>query len=215
MNKRNPAVDTYLDDGCGRCAFFRTPQCKVHNWSEELKQLRRIAIDCGLQEEFKWSQPCYTVQKKNILMVTAFKAYASLVFFKGALLTDPQGILVAAGKHSQSSRQVRFANVKEVIDLEPVLRGYIVEAVEVEQAGHKVKFNAIADPFPEELQQKMNDNPAFRMAFEALTPGRQRGYKLYFSQPKKSLTRTVRIEKYMDKIRNGGGLNDNYKSRSK
>lgn len=213
MNKINPAVDAYLNDGCGRCAYFKTPQCKVHSWSEELKQLRRIAIECGLQEELKWSQPCYTSQKKNILMVTAFKAYASLAFFKGALLSDPQGILIAAGEHSQSSRQLRFASVKEIIDLEPILKEYIVEAVRVEQAGLNVKLHAKTDPIPEELQQKLNENQAFRMAFEALTPGRQRGYKLYFSQPKKPLTRITRIEKYMDKILNGEGLNDRYKRR--
>ena len=209
----NPKVDQYLIDGCGRCPFYRTPQCKVHNWTEEIKQLRRIVMECGLREDFKWSQPCYTFQDKNIVIVTAFKEYAALSFFKGTLLRDVKGILEAPGKSSQSARQIRFTNTEEIINLEPDLKAYIHEALEVEKAGLKVKFKKNPEPIPEELQQKLEEDMDLKMAFEALTPGRKRGYIIYFSQPKQSKTRTVRIEKCIPKILNGEGLNDKYKSR--
>jgi uncharacterized protein YdeI (YjbR/CyaY-like superfamily) len=211
----NPKVDTYLIDGCGRCSNYQTPQCKVHTWSDELKLLRRIVLDCGLREELKWSQPCYTFRGNNILIVTAFKEYTSLTFFKGALLKDPNHILTSPGKNSQSIRQVRFTNVQEIVDMETVLKAYLFEAVEVEKAGLKVNFIKTPEPIPEELQQKLNENIVFRKAFEALTPGRQRGYTLYFSQPRQSRTRTARIEKCVQIILKGEGLNDNYRSKRK
>lgn len=204
----NPEVDTYLSDGCGRCSLYQTPQCKVHNWTEELKQLRRIVLECGLQEELKWSQPCYSFKNSNILIVTAFKEYAALAFFKGVLLKDFKGILVAPGESSQSSRQARFTNVKDIIEKETILKAYIFEAIEVEKAGLKVNFKKNPEPIPEEFQKKMDEIPAFKKAFEALTPGRQRGYILHFSQPKQSKTRASRVEKYMPKILNGKGIND-------
>lgn len=208
MNSMNQKVDLYLEEGCGRCSFYRTPQCKVHNWPEELKQLRRIALDCGLNEEFKWSQPCYVFQNSNILIVTAFKEYAALAFFKGALLEDPNGILVAPGENSQSARHVRFTNVKDILELEPILKAYIHEAMEVEKIGLKVNFKKSPEPIPEELQHKFEEVPALKSAFEALTPGRQRGYILHFSQAKQAKTREARIDKCMDKIFKGKGFND-------
>lgn len=204
----NDNVDLYLEEGCGRCALYRTPRCKVHTWPEELKQLRRIALDCDLHEEFKWSQPCYTYKAGNILMVTAFKEYAALAFFKGALLEDLHGILVAPGESSQSARQVRFTSVKGILELEPILKAYIYEAIEVEKAGLKVKFKKNPEPIPEELLKKFNEEPALKTAFKALTPGRQRGYILHFSQPAQSKTRESRIEKCMENILKGKGLND-------
>lgn len=211
----NHKVDTYLIDGCGRCSYYKTPQCKVHTWTQELKQLRRIVLECGLTEELKWSQPCYTYKDKNILMMTAFKEYAALVFFKGALMQDEKSILVEPGKSSQSVRQVRFTDVKDIIKMEPTLKAYIYEAIEVEKTGLKVNFKENPEPIPDELQQKLDENPELKAAFEALKPGRQRGYILYFSQPNQSKTRTARIEKYIPKILNGEGLNDKYKTMKK
>lgn len=204
----NEKVDIYLEEGCGRCSLYRTLQCKVHTWTEELKQLRRIVLDCGLHEGFKWSQPCYQYQKSNILIVTAFKEYAALAFFKGALLGDPDGILVAPGENSQSARQIRFTNTKDIIEMEPILRAYIYEAIEVEKAGLKVDFKKKPDPLPEELLSKFDEMPALKHAFEALTPGCQRGYILHFSQAKQSNTRVSRIEKHIEKILNNKGIND-------
>jgi uncharacterized protein YdeI (YjbR/CyaY-like superfamily) len=204
----NRQVDQYLQEGCGRCAFYQTPRCKVHNWPGELRQLRRIVLGCGLQEEFKWSQPCYTFQHKNVLMVTAFKAYAALAFFKGALLKDPHRILVAPGDHSQASRQIRFTSVQDIIEMEPILKAYVAEAIELEKAGVDVTFRKDPEPVPEELQQKFKESPELKTAFEALTPGRQRGYILHFSQPKQSSTREARIARYMERILQGKGLND-------
>jgi len=204
----NNKVDLYLEEGCGRCSFYRTPQCKVHNWTEVLIELRRIVLECGLDEDFKWSQPCYMFQKSNVLLVTAFKEYAAISFFKGTLLADPQGILVAPGANSQSARQLRFTHIKDILDREAVLKAYIYEAIELERLGLKVNYNKKAGPIPEELQKKFDEIPELKSAFEALTPGRQRGYILYFSQAKQSSTRKSRIEKSMVKIFEGKGIND-------
>jgi len=204
----NHQVDLYLEQGCGRCSFFQTPHCKVHRWPGELKQLRRIVLECGLKEEFKWSQPCYTYQNKNIVLVTAFREYAAVAFFKGALLKDPYHILVAPGNNSQATRQARFTEVKDILEMEPVLKAYIDEAIDLEKAGLTVNFKKNPEPIPVELQQKFAEIPILRSAFEALTPGRQRGYILHFSQPKQSKTRMSRIEKCAEKILNGKGLND-------
>ncbi len=204
----NNKVDLYLEEGCGRCSLYRTPQCKVHNWSEELKQLRRIVLECGLDEKFKWSQPCYEYEKSNIAIVTAFKEYAALAFIKGALLADSLGILVAPGANSQSVRQIRFFDVKDIIEMESILKAYIYEAIEVEKMGLKVNFKKKPGSIPEELQMKFDEIPELKSAFEALTPGRQRGYILHFSQAKQSKTRESRIEKCMVKIFKGRGIND-------
>lgn len=191
-----------------RCPLGATPDCKVNNWPEELEKLRMIVLDCGLTEELKWGVPCYTFQKSNVLIISAFKEYCSLSFFKGALLKDAHRILEKPGENTQAGRLVKFTNVKQIVELEPVLKEYIYEAVEAEKAGLKVNTKKNPEPIPEELQNKFEDIPALKTAFDALTPGRQRAYILHFSAPKQSKTRVSRIEKYMEKILAGKGLND-------
>ncbi len=211
----NPKVDTYLIDGCGRCPLYQTPQCKVHTWQAELKGLRKLVLECGLHEEYKWSQPCYTYQRSNVLLVSAFKEYAFISFFKGSLLKDPYEILVKPGKSSQASRLIRITSALQIDEMESIIKAYIHKAIELEKKGLKVQFEKNLEPIPEELQKKLDEDPDFRKAFEALTPGRQRGYILHFSQPKQSKTRVARIEKCMSKILKGEGLNDSYKSMKK
>jgi uncharacterized protein YdeI (YjbR/CyaY-like superfamily) len=168
-----------------------------------------IILDCGLDEELKWGVPCYTFQKSNILLIGAFKEYCALSFFKGALLKDADGILSKPGENTQAGRVIRFTDYREVDRMEPILKAYIYEAVEVEKAGLKVNFKKITEhEIPEEFQNKLDENTALKTAFDALTPGRRRGYILYFSQPKQSKTRTSRIEKCMRQILNGKGLNE-------
>jgi uncharacterized protein YdeI (YjbR/CyaY-like superfamily) len=209
MIEINPKVDKYLAEGCMRCELGGTPRCKVHSWTDELHALREILLDSGLTEELKWSVPVYTHEKKNIVIMSAFKEYCALSFFKGALLKDPEGILDKAGKNTQSARLIRFTNSQDILKLEPVLRAYIAEAIEVEQAGLKVEYKPTSEyPIPEEFQQKLDQNPALKAAFDALTPGRQRGYLLHFSQPKQSKTRASRVEKYSQQILAGKGLYD-------
>lgn len=191
-----------------RCPLGATPDCKVNNWPEELEKLRMIVLDCGLTEELKWGVPCYTFQKSNVLIISAFKEYCSLSFFKGALLKDAHRILEKPGENTQAGRLVKFTNVKQIVEIEPVLKEYIYEAVEAEKAGLKVNTKKNPEPIPEELQNKFEDIPALKTAFDALTPGRQRAYILHFSAPKQSKTRVSRIEKCMEKILAGKGLND-------
>ncbi|WP_077212470.1 YdeI/OmpD-associated family protein [Bacillus dakarensis] len=179
------------------------------SWKEEFERLRRIALECGLNESLKWRLPCYTDQKKNIVIIQGFKEYCALMFFKGALLQDPNGVLVRPGENSQSQRQIRFTNVQEIVKMEAILKSYIHKAVEVEKAGLEVQFKETEEyPIPEELQAEFEENPALKTAFEALTPGRQRAYILYFSKAKQSKTRESRIEKYTQSILDGKGLND-------
>lgn len=204
----HPEVDLYLKEGCGRCSLYRTPQCKVHTWQSELVHLRKIVLDCGLLEELKWSQPCYTFQKNNILLVTAFKDYAAIAFFKGALIKDSHDILVAPGEHSQATRQIRYTGIKDIIKTEAILKSYIFQAIEIEKSGLKVNFKKHPEPIPCELLKKFEELPALKSSFEALTPSKQRGYILYFSKPKQSITRNSRIEKYMPKILKGKGFHD-------
>ena len=211
----NPEVDKYLIDGCMRCKFGGTPECKVNNWQEELKALRMIVQDCGLTEELKWGVPCYTFQQSNVLIVSALKEYCAISFFKGVLLTDTHGILQKPGENSQSARVIKFTNVREIVEVEPILKTHIYEAIEVERANLKVKFKKNPEPIPEEFQQRLYEDPALKAAFESLTPGRQRGYILHFSQPKQSKTRESRIEKCIPKIFEGIGLNDHYGKRMK
>ena len=213
MESMIPEVDDYLVDGCGRCDHYKTPQCKVHSWTEILIELRRIILECGLVEEFKWSQPCYTFQRKNVLIVTAFKEFACISFFKGALIGDTNNMLITPGKSSQAARQIRFTTVSEVINQEQIIKTYVHQAIEVEKAGLKIQFKKNPEPLPDELQWEFDENPDLKQAFEALTPGRQRGYILHFSQPKNSSTRTARIEKCTPKILNGEGMHDYYKSK--
>ena len=191
----NPKVDFYFT--------------KAKKWQEELSQLRLIILDVGLTEELKWGCPCYTYHNKNIVLIHAFKEYCALLFFKGALLNDPRNILVQQTKNVQSARQIRFTNSTEITKLTRHLKAYIYEAIEIEKAGLKVEFKkASAYPIPKEFKKKLKEQPSLKNAFEALTPGRQRGYILYFSAPKLSKTRETRVEKYMPQILKGKGLND-------
>ena len=191
----NPKVDFFFN--------------KAKAWKEELEQLRKIALDCHLTEELKWGVPCYTFQNSNIVLIHAFKEYCAFLFFKGVLLKDPNGILIRQTEHVQAARQIRFTSVQEILDLGPVLKAYIFEAVEVEEAGLKVELKkTTAFPMTEEFQQKLDEFPALKTAFESLTPGRQRAYLLHFSQPKQSKTRTSRVDKCVPLIMDGKGLND-------
>ena len=184
---------------------------KAENWREEFEKLRMVCLARGLTEELKWGKPCYTYQKSNIVLIHGFKEYCALLFFKGALLKDPKGILVQQTENVQAARQIRFTNVREIAEMEPILKAYIYEAIEGEKAGLKVNFKAITElNYPEEFQKKFAENPALKAAFEALTPGRQRAYNLYFSAPKQSTTRVSRVERCMRQILNGKGLNDHY-----
>jgi uncharacterized protein YdeI (YjbR/CyaY-like superfamily) len=195
MNKMNPKVDWYFE--------------KDEKWQEELKKLRLIILDCELTEELKWGAPCYTFQKSNIVLIHVFKEYCALLFFKGALLHDTSGILIQQTKNVQAARQVRFTSVREIVKLKTVLKAYIHEAVEVEKAGLKVDLKKTEEfIIPEEFQAKLDRSPALKTAFDALTPGRQRGYLLYFSAPKQAKTRESRIEKWTPQILNGRGLKD-------
>ena len=191
----NPKVDFYFS--------------KAKTWQKEIKKLRAIILDCNLAEELKWGCPCYTFEKSNIILIHVFKEYCALLFFKGTLLKDTKGILIQQTENVQSARQVRFTNIQQIVKLELILKAYIYEAVEVEEAGLKVELKKTTEySIPEEFQKQLNKKPALKKAFDALTPGRQRGYMLYFSAPKQSKTRESRIEKCMLQILDGKGLND-------
>jgi uncharacterized protein YdeI (YjbR/CyaY-like superfamily) len=182
---------------------------KNERWQDELQALRKIVLDSPLTEEVKWRVPCYTFENHNVVILGAFKEHCVLSFVKGALLKDPRGILAFPGENTQSARVVRFANVGEIVKIASVLKAYIKEAISVEKAGLKVPLKKITErPIPEELQNKFNDAPALKAAFEALTPGRQRAYLLYFSGAKQSKTREARIEKCAPQILNGKGMDD-------
>jgi len=182
---------------------------KATKWQTEFQKLRTIVLDCGLTEELKWGKPCYTFQKSNIVLIHGFKEYCALLFFKGALLRDAKRILVQQTENVQAARQIRFTNVREIVKMEPVLKTYIKEAVEVEKAGLEVNYKKTSGfKIPAEFQNELDEMPALKTAFDALTPGRQRGYILYFSAPKQSKTRESRVEKCMRQILNGKGLND-------
>ncbi len=209
MTAKNPLVDQYLLDGCGRCPLGATPECKVNQWRAELKLLRKLVLACGLTEEVKWSVPCYTIDSKNVLIISAFKENCAINFFKGALLSDKHGLLEKPGENSQSARFVRMRSVAEVRQLEPQLKEIVLEAIEVERSGQKVDFKAKHElVIPEELDRKFAELPALRTAFEALTPGRQRGYILYFTGAKQSKTRESRIDKCVPQILEGRGMHD-------
>jgi uncharacterized protein YdeI (YjbR/CyaY-like superfamily) len=205
----NPKIDAYLADGCMRCKLGGTPECKVHNWQPELKLLRSIVLECGLQEERKWDVPCYTWQGHNILVVAAFKAYASISFFKGALLSDHAGMLQSPGEHSQAGRLIKYTDARTISKQKADLKAYIFEAIEVEKAGLKVAYKPVSEfPVPEEFQQKLDQMPALKKAFEALTPGRQRAYLLHFGSAKQAQTRAARVEKWIPNILSGKGYNE-------
>ena len=207
-NSMNSKVDKYLVDGCMRCKFGGTPECKVNSWQLELETLRQLVLECDLTEELKWGVPCYTFEGKNILLVSAFRDYCALSFFKGSLLKDTHQLLTKPGEHSQSSRVIRFIKQEQILEQREILKTYIDEAIEVEQLGLKVAFKKNPEPTPQELLDKFEEYPALKQAFYTLTPGKQRGYIIYFSQPKQSQSRASRIEKYKQKILNGAGLND-------
>lgn len=191
----NPKVDWFFD--------------KAEKWQKEFKQLRTIVLACGLTEELKWGNPCYTFGGNNIVLIHGFKEYCALLFFKGALLKDVDHILIQQTKNVQGARQIRFTNVKEIVKLKPSLKAYIYEAIEVEKAGLKVDLKTTKEfSVPEEFQNKLNKNPALKTAFKALTPGRQKAYLLYFAAPKQTRTRESRIEKFIQPILDGKGLND-------
>jgi uncharacterized protein YdeI (YjbR/CyaY-like superfamily) len=191
----NPKVDGFLR--------------RAGEWREEFEKLRMIILDCGLTEELKWGKPCYTFQQSNVVVIQGFKEYCALMFFKGALIHDADGILIQQTENVQAARQVRFTNVREIVQMEPILKAYIQEAMEVEKAGLKVKMKKTSDfAIPEEFQERLDAFPAVKTAFDALTPGRQRAYLLYFSAPKQSKTRESRVEKCVQRILDGKGLND-------
>jgi uncharacterized protein YdeI (YjbR/CyaY-like superfamily) len=195
MNRMNPKVDGYLR--------------KSKQWQEELRKLRMILLDCPLTEEVKWRHPCYTFQEHNIVILGRFKESCVLTFVKGALLKDVKGVLVKPGENTQAARVIRFTNVAQIVELEPILKAYVRQAIEVEKAGLKVKFKKITEfKIPKELKNKFGEMPALKTAFAALTPGRQRGYLLYFSAAKQSKTRESRIEKCTQRILKGNGLDD-------
>ena len=195
MNKTNPKVDF----------FFR----KGKPWQEEFEKLRTIILDCGLTEELKWGVPCYTFEKSNIVLIHGFKEYCAILFVKGVLLKDVQGVLIQQTENVQSARQIRFTHVQEIVAMKAILKAYILEAIEVEKAGLKVNYKKASEySMPEEFINKLEAVPGLQDAFEALTPGRQKGYLYYFSAPKLSKTREARIEKYVPQILNGKGIND-------
>lgn len=182
---------------------------KEKRWQTEVEKLRLICLDAGLEEEVKWGCPCYTLEGKNIVLIHTFKAYCALLFFKGALLTDPEGILIQQTENVQVGRQMRFTGTHEIIDRQSIIKAYIVEAIDIERKGLKIEMKKTADfTMPEEFQYHLDHFTALKTAFEALTPGRQRGYLLHFAQAKQSKTREARIEKYIPKILEGKGLDD-------
>ncbi len=194
-SSKNPKVDFFFD--------------KAKKWREEYEQLRRITLDCGLTEELKWGCPCYTFQKTNIVLIHGFKEYCALLFMKGALLKDTKGILVQQTENVQAARQIRFTNVKELVKMKTIIKAYIKEAIEAEKAGLKIALKKTsAYKMPEEFKNLLEDMPELKTAFLNLTPGRQRGYLLHFSAPKQSKTREARVEKCIQQILNGKGLND-------
>ncbi|MPS64387.1 YdeI family protein [Chryseobacterium sp.] len=191
----NPKVDFFFD--------------KATQWQKEFEKLRAIALETELVEDLKWGCPCYTYEGKNIFLIHGFKEYCALLFFKGALMKDPENILIQQTENVQAARQIRFTNLQQIIDLKEVIKSYLFEAVEIEESGAKVEMKKTKEfEMPEEFQQKLDENSKLKEAFKALTPGRQRAYLLYFSSAKQSKTRASRIEKYIPEILNGKGMND-------
>jgi uncharacterized protein YdeI (YjbR/CyaY-like superfamily) len=191
----NPKVDAFLK--------------RAEKWQDEMKQLRAIALGCGLAEKLKWGKPCYTLNETNVVLIVPFKETCALLFAKGVLLKDPHGLLTKASENMQATRWIKFSHVREIAAKKSILKAYIQEAIAAEKAGLKVKYKKTSDfPVPEEFQQKLDKIPALKKAFAALTPGRQRGYLLYFAAAKQSATRAARVEKHRQRILNGKGLND-------
>lgn len=194
-SRMNPKVDEFI--------------CKAEKWREEFDKLRAIVLQCALTEELKWGVPCYTFEDKNIVLIHGFKEYCAILFVKGALLKDPNGILIQQTENVQAARQIRFSHGQEIINIETTLKAYIYEAIEIEKAGLEVEFKKTTEyNIPAEFQNKLDDIPSLKTAFEALTPGRQRSYIYHFSQPNQSKTREARVEKYIPKILEGLGLDE-------
>lgn len=191
----NPKVDFFFE--------------KASEWQEEYRQLRTLVLDCGLTEELKWGVPCYTFQGSNVVLIHGFKEYCAFLFHKGALLQDAEGILIQQTENVQAARQIRLTSIQEIVEMKAILKAYIYEAVEVEKAGLTVELKKTKEyAIPEEFQVKLDGNPDLKSAFEALTPGRQRGYLLHFSAPKQAKTREARVDKLIPQILDGKGLND-------
>lgn len=191
----NPKVDAFLE--------------KTKNWQEEFVKLREIILACGLTEEVKWGQPCYMFEKDNIILIHGFKEYCAVLFFKGSLLKDPNGVLIQQTENVQAARQIRFTNVEQIIELAPIIQAYIYEAIDNEKAGLKVEMKKVEEyDVTAEFQEQLDEMPELKTAFEALTPGRQRAYLRYFAEPKQSKTRTARVEKHIQNIFSGKGLNE-------
>lgn len=194
-NIMNPKVDIFLSEAT--------------KWQAEFERLRTIILDCHLTEELKWGKPCYLFENRNIVLIHGFKEYCAILFFKGSLLKDPNNILVQQTENVQAARQVRFTNIQEIVNIEPILKAYIYEAIDIEKSGLEVNFKKNTEfKIPEEFQKKLDEIPALKTAFESLSPGRQRAYILYFSAPKQIKTRELRVEKYTQQILYGKGLND-------
>lgn len=209
----NNSAATYFTAGCGRCAKGGTPECKVNTWQAELAALRELVLAAGLTETCKWGVPCYTLEvdgkASNVVLIHSFKEYCALLFFKGALLKDAKGILIQQTDNVQAARQLRFTDVRNIVTLKTTIKSYLQEAMAVEKAGLKVSMKAVAEfAVPEEFQATLDASPALKTAFEALTPGRQRGYLLHFAAPKQSKTREARVEKCTPMILSGKGLLD-------
>jgi uncharacterized protein YdeI (YjbR/CyaY-like superfamily) len=195
MNSKNPKVDVFVS--------------KSKKWQKEFQTLRKIILGCQLTEELKWGVPCYTFGKSNIVLMHGFKEYCAVLFVKGALLKDAKGVLIQQTENVQAARQIRFTNVREIVEMEPILTAYVHEAIEAEKAGLKVNLKKTSEfSVPEEFQHRLDESPALKTAFESLTPGRQRAYLFYFAAPKQSRTREARVEKYVHQILKGRGLND-------
>jgi len=195
MSKKNPKVDWYFK--------------QAGKWREAAEKLRTIVLGCPVTEELKWGKPCYTFQESNIVLIHGFKDYCALLFFKGALLKDLKGILVQQTENVQAARQIRFINVRQIVEMKPILESYIKESIQIERAGLEVSYKKTSEfAIPEEFQNRLAESPALKKAFGALTPGRQRGYLLYFSGAKQPTTREARVEKCVDQILNGKGLNE-------
>ncbi len=208
MPVNNTSVASYLEEGCGRCDLFKTPQCKVHAWTSALVELRALLLDSGLTEEMKWGSPCYTLGGKNVVMLASLKDFCALSFFKGALLTDPDDVLDAAGPNVQGARLFKFTSAEQVHEHRTHVVGFLQEAISLEERGATVPRRAAPEPMPDELRVTLDGDPKLRAAFDALTPGRQRSYALHVGGAKQSKTRLSRAERCAAKIFEGKGFNE-------
>jgi uncharacterized protein YdeI (YjbR/CyaY-like superfamily) len=208
-------VEQYLLDGCGRCSKGGTPNCTVHKWQPILVAMRELATECMLTEEVKWSVPCYTLKGKNVLMIHAFKEYCSIMFMKGSLLTDPENLLHRQTDNVTAGRQLRYTSLEDFLAQRKRAKAFIIEAIQLEDAGKKVEKRTEEEPMVEELKEAFTQDNAFKTAFYQLTPGRQRAYLLHFAQSKQAETRASRIEKCMPMILRGEGLHDAYQKGKK